>query len=248
MSKNNRWMPLDVGDYLADTSHLTTLQHGAYMLILMHYWKKGPPPDDDDQLAAIARVDAKTWKGMRVVIRQFFTPGDGTLHQKRADAERAKTADINGKRSRAGKEGAEARWGAPGGGEPPDKPNGKPSGKSHSKSDGRPIAIATENHGNRIANAKQEPSICHDFASTPVPSPRDYNLSEEKEAAPARVGRCASAVVLDIAKSLKTKREPFTPSRDFQLAALQTTRELKGPVDPVRSVEEQLAILRGAAA
>ena len=37
----NAYMPFYVGDYLGDTSHLSTIEHGAYMLLLMHYWCHG---------------------------------------------------------------------------------------------------------------------------------------------------------------------------------------------------------------
>ena len=55
------WMPLYVGDYLGDTGHLTTAQHGAYLLLMMHYWRKGELPDDDRQLSKITKLPLRTW-------------------------------------------------------------------------------------------------------------------------------------------------------------------------------------------
>ena len=110
MSNGDRWMPLYVADYLGDTMHLTTLQHGAYVLLLMHYWKTGPLPDDPEALAAITRLDTKTWPTVWAKLTGFFTAnGDGMLHQKRMDKEREHWIDLSEKRREAGKRGAEAK-------------------------------------------------------------------------------------------------------------------------------------------
>lgn len=101
---NRAWMPLDIGDYLEDTGHLTTVQHGAYMLLIMEYWKRGGLPDDDRKLAAFARMTPEQWTEHRDTIADFFQPG---WKHKRIDAEMAKADEIIEKRRAA----ADARHG-----------------------------------------------------------------------------------------------------------------------------------------
>lgn len=72
MSEASAWMPLYIGDYLADTMHLTGCEHGAYLLLIMHYWRSGPLPDDDRALATIARTELQDWMEMRGQIRPLF--------------------------------------------------------------------------------------------------------------------------------------------------------------------------------
>ncbi len=69
------WMPLYIGDYLGDTTHLSTAEHGCYLLLIMHYWEHGKLPCGDRALARIARVEPEWWsRSYRTVMQQFFTP------------------------------------------------------------------------------------------------------------------------------------------------------------------------------
>ena len=65
-------MPFYVGDYLGDTSHLSTIEHGAYMLLLMHYWSHGGLPDNEKQLARIVRMTNQEWRSAKPVLAAFF--------------------------------------------------------------------------------------------------------------------------------------------------------------------------------
>jgi uncharacterized protein YdaU (DUF1376 family) len=96
------WMPLYVGDYLGDTGHLTTAQHGAYLLLMMHYWRKGELPDDDRQLSKITKLPLKTWCEYRPTLQEFFHSG---WKHKRIDAELERMMRVSEKRAIAGQKG-----------------------------------------------------------------------------------------------------------------------------------------------
>ena len=102
MSKKDLWMPLYVGEYLADTGHLTTTQHGAYLLLLMHYWRKRELPTDDKQLAAIAKLPLRIWLDIKETIQAFFY--DGWRH-KRVELEFQRRMEVSEKRAAAGAKG-----------------------------------------------------------------------------------------------------------------------------------------------
>jgi len=104
------FMPLYVSDYLADTTHLTCEEHGAYLLLLIAMWKTGGTlPCDDIALARIARLPLPRWKKMRPNVIAFFLVEGAVLHHKRVTAEIEKSKVISETRSAAGKEGAEAK-------------------------------------------------------------------------------------------------------------------------------------------
>lgn len=95
---NRAWMPLHIGDYLADTGHLTAAEHGAYLLLIMHYWQNGTLPENERLIARIARMDQAQWIESRDVIAMLF--GHGWTH-KRIDAELSKADGIIEKRRAA---------------------------------------------------------------------------------------------------------------------------------------------------
>ena len=98
------WMPLYVADYLADTAHLSTTEHGAYMLMLMAYWTKGGLPDDEDAIRRITRMTPRQWARSRDLLRSLFLT---EWRHARCDKELAQVAEkssvnsANARRSHA---------------------------------------------------------------------------------------------------------------------------------------------------
>lgn len=109
MKEGDVWMPLYIGDYLRDTGRLTTVQHGAYLLLLMDYWINGPPPDDNKQLAAITKCSPKVWFMMRQKLQHLFNISEGVWRHKRVDEEKRKTAQTIDKYKERSKKGNEAK-------------------------------------------------------------------------------------------------------------------------------------------
>ncbi|WP_235936087.1 YdaU family protein [Devosia aurantiaca] len=91
-------MPLHIENYLADTGHLTAAEHGAYLMLIMHYWREGSLPDDERIIARISRLTASQWAGSRPILAALFREG---WKHKRIDEELSKADDIIEKRRNA---------------------------------------------------------------------------------------------------------------------------------------------------
>ena len=96
------WMPLYIGDYLADTMHLSAEEHGAYLLAIMHYWKSG---------GAIPKTALKNicrcGEEALTTVLTFFREEAGLLHHARIEAEMVKAKDsreANKKKTQAATE------------------------------------------------------------------------------------------------------------------------------------------------
>ncbi|WP_421782646.1 YdaU family protein [Kiloniella litopenaei] len=98
------WMPMWWADYLADTRHLSTEEHGAYMLLIGAYWMAGAPlVDDDKRLARITGLSLRKWKSIRPVLEEFFTIEQKKWISKRINDELFDAKNKHLKRVEAGK-------------------------------------------------------------------------------------------------------------------------------------------------
>lgn len=103
------YMQFYVADYLADTMHLTTEEHGAYLLLIMNYWQTGKPIPKN-RLQKITRLPNDRWNSVAVSLQEFFNENaSGEWVHARIEADLKAARDSQKQRERAGKASAEAR-------------------------------------------------------------------------------------------------------------------------------------------
>ena len=97
-------------DYLSDTQHLTTIEHGAYFLLILNYWQRGCAlPDDDRRLAGITKMTIEQWLNARSTVVEFFCVSDGKWTHTRIESDIAKAKSTRKQQSEAGKKSAAKR-------------------------------------------------------------------------------------------------------------------------------------------
>lgn len=104
-------MPVFVAEYIADTTHLSCEESGAYLHLLMALWLRGGSiPDSDGDFAKITKLSLKKWKAMRHRIEPFFSVADGVWTQNRLTKEINYVRGTSKKKSAAGVKGNKVRW------------------------------------------------------------------------------------------------------------------------------------------
>lgn len=100
-------LPLFTDAYLGDTTHLTTIEHGAYLLLLITMWRnKCILPNDDKLLARYARLTPAQWARVKPVLWPFFDVSEDTISQARLTDE----AYYVKRKSKQSSDAANARW------------------------------------------------------------------------------------------------------------------------------------------
>ncbi|CAI8725531.1 DUF1376 domain-containing protein [Pseudomonas sp. IT-P4] len=102
------YMQLYVADYLADTMHLTTEEHGAYLLLIFNYWQTGKPIPMS-RLARITRLSNERWTDVERSLGEFFNERDNEWVHDRIERDLEAVRATQEQRIAAGKASAEAR-------------------------------------------------------------------------------------------------------------------------------------------
>jgi|GEM_PF-2592668 len=229
-SKADIWMPLFIGDYLADTSRLTTEQHGAYMLLIMDYWRNGPPPDDDEVLANISKASAQAWKKIKPTIAEKFKIAAGKWTHGRIDRELLLAEECHGKATKKARQGADARWSKQRNEDVPSIATGNAPSITTSTASGYAQSIAT---GNAIEHSLElEPSNAHAMLKQ-CPSQSQSTSTSKTKKKPSQNQGTAFAV-------------PYGISQEIWDSYLKTRTKRRASNDPVALalVVEKLETLR----
>lgn len=99
-------MPMYWDAYLADTTHLTTEEHGAYLLLLGAMWRRnGTVPDDDRDNARIIGLTKGKWLKIKQRLSDFLIYENDTISQKKLQKTWKKTQETIEKNRQNGAKG-----------------------------------------------------------------------------------------------------------------------------------------------
>jgi uncharacterized protein YdaU (DUF1376 family) len=150
-------LPLYTDAFIGDTTHLSTIEVGAYFLMLLAAWRSHDCalPNDDKSLRRITRMTGHSWAQSRATLLAFWTSGeDGRLHQKRLLQERKKAKLL----SQIQRERALKRW------------HGKP--------------LTENDSADAVDEPAQSPREADPRESPPSPSPSFFSIEEDGENPP----------------------------------------------------------------
>lgn len=256
-------MPLYTDAYLADTRHLTTEEHGAYLLLLMCAWRNAgcELEDDNKSLARITGLTPARWRRLRCRLETFFVIEDGKWRQRKLSAvhddvaARVARNRVNG--ARGGRALAAKRMqhkAGPGGkpdagrhgqahGKTTDKTTDKLTGKTTSKVDGK-------SGGGKVADpTAAKAKSKHEKQQSGVDQLKADAAEGEGWSAAIR-GICGEDVVIDASVIHLWRAADVDLARDVlpTVAAIRTREIVRTGKPPARLGYYRDAVLEAAAA
>jgi len=219
------WMPFYVADYLADTGHLTVAEHGAYLLLIMHYWQRGSLPKEDDRLSSIARAMPEQWLSMKPTIAAFF---DADWRHERIEAEIEKSRIAHEKRKLAGKKGGSA--------------------KAENSSNAKAMleqCSTNHNHNHIISSTDTSYLSSAEPSATPDPPPEKIKISRKADPAVSEMVLEIGLMWNELADRFGLPRvEQITPARRSSLLArsreLTASHDFTDPLEGFRALFEKV--------
>lgn len=157
------YMQLYVADYLADTMHLTTEEHGAYLLLIFNYWQTGKPIPVS-RLARITRLSNERWTDVERSLGEFFNERSNEWVHDRIERDLEAVRATQEQRIAAGKASAEAR-----------KQAAKPRAKASRSARSTPVENPLNENPTNIEEKREE-----EIRDTPPPYARDAFDSRTK--------------------------------------------------------------------
>lgn len=171
-------MPLNIGQFLMDTHHLTPIAAYAYLHLQMQYWRYGPLPNEPEALAAIAQLPVDAWSIAQASVKHLFSIGpDGLLHQPETDTLKASLISKHQKAQDKARKAAKARW---------DKERAKRGEVEANSGDAPSIAQALPKHGPSMASINMGSPLVSlgGFPQTPFLEPSTLLSNGEGSALP----------------------------------------------------------------
>jgi uncharacterized protein YdaU (DUF1376 family) len=189
------YIQLYVADYLSDAAHLTTIQHGAYLLLIFNYWQRGQFLNNaNGRLAVVARMSNEEWQEHVPVLSEFFRIEGDEWHHERIDADLEAIAQKSEQARAAGIASGNNR-----------RAKGKRTSNARST-----VAQRTMNHTDTDTDTDTDTSIEHAsrfdefWATYPVKKGR---AAAEKTWASKNLDSIADTIIADVKQRLTSDRQ-----------------------------------------
>ncbi|ASM12285.1 DUF1376 domain-containing protein [Serratia marcescens] len=204
------YMQFYVADYLADTMHLSTEEHGAYLLLIFNYWQTGKPLPKN-RLAGIARLSNDRWTDVERSLNEFFIDDGNTWIHQRIERDLLTVKGAQSQRSEAGKISAQKRA-------------QKKAKENQSQSNDRSTGVERDGNDRSTNKDKDKDKDLKD--KTPLLDRAGANNSKADDSAPPAF---EDENWLDEPNDKFPMTADWQPSPDFQQRAALWNRALDGP-------------------
>lgn len=140
------WFAFDLEAYTANTMHLTTEEHGAYLLLMIAYYRTGKPlPGYDRALASITGLTLERWGVIKVALAPFFVEDAGTWKHERIEKELLEASSKHAAAVAKATAAAAARHGKKSSTDAPSKPQAQPQkAPSRKRTSSQPVASSED--------------------------------------------------------------------------------------------------------